>query len=81
MRYILKKGYVKKIFIFIFRGYLESFSSVLKTPRTSVNNMISNTENEKCEINNHISTDLNTVEENNCKIKEPCTEIINEVMY
>lgn len=74
----LKKHVSKFIF---FRGYLESFSSVLKTPRTSVNNITSSTENEKPEIDNSISTNLNVIKEYNCKTKELCTEIKNEVKY
>lgn len=68
-------------FFYFCRGYLESFSSVLKTPRTSTNNVISSTENEKPGINHHIMTNLNVIKENNCKTKKHSTEIINEVKY
>lgn len=71
-------------FFFFLRGYLESFSSVLKTPRMSVGNIISKTDvpNEKsesnnCKINDSIIIDENI--ENDKQSQGSCVKLKNEV--
>lgn len=64
-----------------YRGYLESFSNVVKTPRVSINNIKSETEssNEKLDNNQTLKKPAN-INENNSEIKEESyIEIKNEV--
>lgn len=53
---------------------------MVKTPRVSINKTISETEssNEKLDNNQTLKKPTN-INENNCEIKEPYTEIKNEV--
>lgn len=71
------------MFLF-FRGYLESFSTVIKTPRTSVSNIISkidvsneNSESYNIELNDSVTMNENV--ESHDRIKESCVELKNEV--
>lgn len=73
----------KKFFIF-YRGYLQSFSTVLKSPRTSVNNVIIKTENSDEQSESICSklndpNDVNKNNENNCQAKQISVEAIKEV--
>jgi len=66
-----------------YRGYLESFSTVLKTPRTSVNNVIIKTENadENIESPSSKLNDSDDVNKNIFQAKELNAEPIKEVLY
>lgn len=62
--------------LLFFRGYLESFSTISKSPRTPVNTISKS--KEKAESNSY---KLNEPEsnDNHVQLKEPYTETINQV--
>uniref|UniRef100_A0A2S2P4V9 DNA polymerase n=2 Tax=Schizaphis graminum TaxID=13262 RepID=A0A2S2P4V9_SCHGA len=62
------------------RGYLESFSTVLKSPRTPVNNIIIKTEKADEDIESPSSklNECNDVTKNNCQTKELSAESISK---
>lgn len=66
-----------------YRGYLESFSTVLKSPRTPVNNIIIKTENtdENIESPSSKLNDSNDVNKNIPQAKELNAEPIKKVLY
>lgn len=73
-----------KLKLSFYRGYLESFSTGLSSPRTTVNNIISKTENSnpKSENTYHKLNESTDINENNGQTKESeniKNEIINEV--
>lgn len=65
-----------------YRGYLESFSTVLKSPRTPVNNIIIKTENadENIESQSSKLNNSDDVNKNNFQAKELSPEPIKKVI-